>query len=289
MSTIQAAAAKFDTSINQYAEEKRKSAQVYRRSDYGRAESRAIGAIGMGVTLVSSIAIALNSGALMQATPGDVANAFMVAPVVAGFLTYAASQAAPFRQEIGEKLKGMSGIVPAIGSGICKAFAGFGQALSSLGDKLNMSDNARALRNDAKYIKQLMGVDSMKAVKGTADWVYGSNRAQSVVHKATWLREGIDQAVKDKLSGGDKTPLSYNDIETGILKRMDKANVLGQSVEESRGKINVMESVRLMLGNPSSGNMDLPKGDFSSLKDDRVLNKLHARDKFKDGGENAPS
>lgn len=108
------------------------------------------------------------------------------------------------------------------------------------------------------------------------------------VHDAMWLRQGVDQAVKDKLAKGDHTSISYNDIQTGILKRMEKANVLGASIEESRDSVNVIENLRLMLKHPDRSNFDLPKGDFSKLKDDYAINKLINRNNEKEHENSAP-
>lgn len=274
MSSILQASAAFDESINNYANLEQESLKTHRRSDFGRSESRAFGALAMLGTLTASVAFAVNNG-------GDVTNAFLVAPVVAGVVTYVAHQAAPYRQEITDSIKSMASSIPNIGSGISGAFSRFGQAIKSLGDGLGLTDGARAVKADAKYLKSIMRVDSLSSVRSLANTIYGKQDGNYVVNEAKWLRDGIDQAVKDKLAAKDYTSISYSDIQTGILKQLEKNNMLRAGIEDSRGSVDVIENVALLLRNPSRSNFELPKGDFSKIADDYAINKLHHRDASK--------
>ena len=289
MSKILATQAAFSQGLTDYAKDQRSRNQAYRRSDYGRAESRAIAGLTTLAGLAGTIGYAAYSHHLNGADFPTMANALFTGPVVAGSIAYIASQAAPFRTEIAGKLKGMAGSVSSIGSGFGKALSGLGSSLGKLGDTLGLSSEARALKAEAKYIKGVLGVQSMGDVKRIAKATYGKNNANPVIHDAYWLRTGIDTAVKDKLASGDKTPLSYNDIEMGVLKNMEKANVLGLSAVETKGKLNTIENVILMVGSASKSNLDLQTGDFSKIKDNFELKMLKERDVQKSGSEPSPS
>lgn len=146
-----------------------------RRSDSGRIESRAFGALAMLATFTGYIALHMSAGGA-----GDISNSVIVAPVVAGIVTYVPHQAAPFRQDIFDSVKNIGASVPNIGSGISNAFSRFGKAINRLGDALNLTDGARALKHDAAYIKSIMGVDSLRAVRGIAASVYGKQDANAI-------------------------------------------------------------------------------------------------------------
>lgn len=285
MSKILATQAAFSQGLSDYAKEQRTRNQAYRRSDYGRAESRAIAGLTTLAGLAGTIGYAAYSHHLNGADFPTMANALFTGPVVAGSIAYIASQAAPFRNEIVGKLKGMSGGIASIGSGFGKALSGLGSSLGKLGDTLGLSSEARALKAEANYIKGVLGVQSMGDVKRIARATYGKHDANPVIHDAYWLRTGIDTAVKDKLANGDKTPLSYNDIEMGVLKNKDKANILAQSPDKSRGKDHTIENVLLMVGSASKSNFDLATGDFSKIKDNFELKMLKERDVKKGGSE----
>lgn len=66
---------------------------------------------------------------------------------------------------------------------------------------------------------------------------------------------------------------------------MEKANVLGQSPEQTRGHLKTIENVVLMIGNASQSNMDLKTGDFSKIKDNHEIKMLRDRDVQKGGSE----
>lgn len=278
MSNILAAQSAFQNEISDYANLQKKSAQMHRRSDYGKAESRAWGALATMTALAGVITHAYLTQHLQGADTAEMFNTVISGPVAVGAIAYIAHQAAPFREEISQKLKGMANAVPAIGAGFGNALSGFAKSVGRLGDTLGLSSEARALKAEANHIKGILGVQSMGDVKRIAKNVYGKHNANPVIHDAYWLRTGIDTAVKDKLANGDKTPLSYSDIEMGILKNMEKANVLALSAKESRGQINVMENVVLMVGNANRSNMELKTGDFSKIKDDHSLKMLKERD-----------
>ena len=285
MSKILATQAAFSQDLSEYAKQQRVSNQSHRRSDYGRAESRAIGGLVTLASLAGTVGYAAYSHYLNGADVPTMANAIFTGPIVAGSIAYIAHQAAPFRTEIADKLQGMAQSVPRIGAGFGKALSGLGSALGKLGDTLGISSEARALKAEANYIKGVLGVQSMGDVKRVARSTYGKHDANPVIHDAYWLRTGINTAVKDKLASGDKSPLSYNDIENGILKNMEKANVLGRSPEDTRGQLKTIENVVLMIGNASQSNMDLKTGDFSKIKDNHEIKMLKDRDVQKGGSE----
>ncbi|AXH59742.1 hypothetical protein [Pseudomonas amygdali] len=289
MSKILDTQAAFSQDLYDYAKEQRVSKQRDRRSDSGRVESRAYAALVTMAGLAGTMGYAAYSHYLNGADLPTMANALFTGPIVAGTIAYIAHQAAPFRAEIADKLQGMAQSVPRIGAGFGKALSGLGSALGKLGDTLGLSSEARALKAEANYIKGILGVQSMGDVKRIARSTYGKHNANPVIHDAYWLRTGINTAVKDKLASGDKSPLSYNDIEMGILKNMDKANVLARSPEETRGHLQTIENVVLMIGNASQSNMDLKTGDFSKIKDNHEIKMLRDRDVKKGGSEPSPS
>lgn len=281
MSTVLTAQQSFNAELASYAAQQKKSAQMHRRSDYGKAESRVVASIGMLAGLAGSVTYAYLSQNLQGADPSLVTATLAGPTALMGVLAYAAHQAAPYRQTLSEKLS-MAANLKGIGSGFAKAYAGFTQSVAKLGDNLGLSQHARELKSEAKYLKGILGVEQMGQVKQIARNTYGKQAAHTVINDAQWLRAGIDAAVKAKLADNDRSPLSYDDIESGILKSMEKAQMLGRTAQESRGKLNVMERVVLMVGNANPSNLDLPKGDFSKIEGNHTLDMLKARNKTSD-------
>ncbi|MDT8925232.1 hypothetical protein RBE51_20780 [Pseudomonas taiwanensis] len=285
MSKILSAQAAFTKSLSDYAKEERTRNQLHRRSDFGRAESRAYGALVTLAGLAGTVGYAVYSQHLYGADVSSMANALFTGPVVAGTIAYIAHQAAPFRQDIVEKLTHMASGIPNIGAGFGRAISGLGASLRNLGDTLGLSSEARALKGEAQFIKSVLGVQNMGQVERIAKATYGKDNANPVIHDAQWLRLGIDTAVKDKLAAGDTSTLSYSDIEAGVLKCMDKAKVLAKSPQEMLGHTNIIENVLLMVGSANPSNLGLKSGDFSKIKDHPVLKTLKSRDADKGGSE----
>lgn len=205
--------------------------------------------------------------------------------VIAGVAAYAAHQAWPFLEG-----KTAGNVLGDAGKATSRLFDKFAESaksvmnsLGSVGDMLGISADAKALKKDAEFVKSILRVDNMSDVKSISNSVYGKDSAHVAIHNAMRLREGIDIAVKDKLRSGDKTPLSYNDIETGVLKYMDKHKMLGVSVEEMKGQDDHVKNAILLVANANPENLSLSSsGDFGKIEKSWSLNLLTERDKNKD-------
>lgn len=205
--------------------------------------------------------------------------------VIAGVAAYAAHQAWPYLEG-----KTAGNLLGQVGQTTEKLFDKFTESaksvmnsLGSVGDMLGLSAHARELKKDSDFVKSILRVDSMSEVKSIAKNVYGKDNANAAIHNAIRLREGIDIAVKDKLKSGDRTPLSYNDIETGVLKYMDKHKMLGVSVEEMKGHDDHVKNAILLVANANPENLSLSaSGDFGKIEKSWSLNLLTERDKNKD-------
>lgn len=285
MNSILQAKADFDSAIDHYAEDERDRPLVQGKDKF---TSTLIGGMGTFSALIVADLFNPKYGDLGTVV-GNMTLTDILPGVIAGVAAYAAHQAWPFLEQ-NRKLTG-SVLGDQFGDSISGAFKGFGQAaksvvntLGSVGDVLGLSSHARALKKDADFVKSVLRVDSMSEVKSISRNVYGKDDSYAAIHNAQRLREGIDIAVKDKLKSGDKTPLSYNDIEVGVLKYMDKHKMLGASVESMKGQDDHVKNAILLIANANPENLKLSaSGNFGKIADSWALNVLVDRDKNKGG------